>query len=246
MRPDYVADVGNSRVKVGRVRPGGLPEVLVRDAEFTPAAWPVLAGAAWAVAGVHPGRVRELAAFLTRRGDRVEVVARESVAVTLNGPDPAQVGLDRLLDCLAANHLRTPGRPAIVADAGTAFVVNALNAAGELVGGAIAPGLATLAKSLHAHTAALPLISPTELSGPLAPVRAVTTADAIRAGCQRGFVGLARELIAATRDALGSGAELFLTGGDAGWLAEHLGFEGVRVVPELTLFGVHLAAGGMP
>ena len=62
-------------------------------------------------------------------------------------PRPDMVGVDRLLDALATNRLRPPGRPAIVIDVGTAITVDLLSAEGFFMGGSILPGIAMSARA---------------------------------------------------------------------------------------------------
>lgn len=52
---------------------------------------------------------------------------------------PAEVGADRLANALAA--VRLAGAPVVVVDFGTATTVDVVSAAGEYLGGAIAPGI---------------------------------------------------------------------------------------------------------
>ena len=65
-------------------------------------------------------------------------------------PRPDMVGVDRLLDALAANRLRTPGRPAVVVDVGSAITVDLVDADGAFLGGAILPEHGWRSKCMHA------------------------------------------------------------------------------------------------
>ena len=54
-------------------------------------------------------------------------------------PRPDMVGIDRLLDAVAANRLRQPGRPAVVVDMGTAITVDLVAADGLFAAAPLPP-----------------------------------------------------------------------------------------------------------
>jgi len=139
---------------------------------------------------------------------------------------PAQTGADRLADAFAA--WRRCRRACVVVDMGTAITVNVVDGRGDFIGGAIAPGLATMARSLHDGTSLLPLVPPQ----PLADLGR-DTRTAIRAGlyaAARGVIGVGRHLVKGP-------ARLFGTGGDARHFAPLFD----EVVPHLTLEGIALS-----
>ena len=245
-----LVDVGNTRTKVAAA--GSPPRVLLRDPGHDCAAWPdLLSGVErpwrWAVAGVHPARVAALVAWAAGRGERCDVVGHFShVPVEIRGPIPDQVGIDRLLDCCAANARRTPDTPAVVIDCGTAIVVNVIDPDGAFVGGAILPGVRAMLAALHHATAALPMVEMAAAAGgPAFP--ATNTADALRAGCFAAAAGGMRTLIDAVTNDTGDHVEVFLTGGDGHRFERELSlFEPVEVIETLTLEGLQLAAEGLP
>ena len=65
--------------------------------------------------------------------------------VPLRVDAPEEVGADRIANALAVKRLH--GAPAIVVDFGTATNFDVVSAAGEFIGGAIAPGLLTSSKA---------------------------------------------------------------------------------------------------
>src|SRR5262245_315507 len=71
---------------------------------------------------------------------------------------PKQTGADRLANAVAA--WRRCRAACVVVDLGTAITVDIVNGKGEFVGGAIAPGLAAMARALHDRTSRLPLVPP--------------------------------------------------------------------------------------
>ena len=93
-----------------------------------------------------------------RPQDRVTLLAAGDLPLKVAVARPDMVGVDRLLDAVAANRLRDPARPAVVVDVGTAITVDALSADGVFLGGAILPGIAMSARALHEFTDMLPLV----------------------------------------------------------------------------------------
>ena len=250
MTPLLLADVGNTRTKVAVA--GRPPRIVVRDPRHDCDDWVAALTAVvpppwrWAVTGSHPGRVAATADWVRRRGEACHVVNHFSqVPLTIRGPVPEQVGIDRLLDCCAANRRREAGVPAVVVDCGTAIVVNVIDTAGAFVGGAILPGYRAMLAALHTTTAALPRVEPA--GGPPA-FPATNTADAIRAGCYSAAAGGVMRLFdVATTFHNKWDCDLLVTGGDAGRFAEAWSFAGaVHVVEALTLEGLQLAAGYSP
>jgi type III pantothenate kinase len=158
--------------------------------------------------------------------------------VALERPD--LVGIDRLLDAVAANRLRSPTLPAIVIDLGSAVTVDLVSAEGKFLGGAIAPGIGMSARALHAFTDLLPLVETADLAE-VPPAAGTSTAAAIRSGVFWGGVGAIRELIEQMARGLSQRPEVFLTGGASPAVAEQLGPEAL-LVPHLTLAGIALAA----
>jgi type III pantothenate kinase len=128
--------------------------------------------------------------------------------------DPRALGTDRLVGAVAAQ--ARFGAPVIVIDFGTATTFNAVNRAGEFVGGAIAPGLNLAADALYRATAQLPRV---DLALP-PRVIATNTIQAIQSGILFGYVGMLEGLVARMRAELGEpGARVIATGGLAPVLA---------------------------
>ena len=151
-------------------------------------------------------------------------------------PTPAEVGQDRLANCIGAQLLT--GAPAIVVDMGTATTLDVLTRRGY-AGGIIAPGLGVMTGYLHARTALLPELDPSTLLG--GPVVGKSTVDAMRAGCAIGFAGMIAALlesVAAEIRRQGEGEpSVIATGGAAPFLPA--GWAGrIRHEPHLTLLGL--------
>ena len=75
--------------------------------------------------------------------------------------NPSEVGADRIVNAVAV--LARYELPAIIVDFGTATTFDVLDAKGNYLGGAIAPGLAISAEALFEKTAKLPKV---EISRP--------------------------------------------------------------------------------
>lgn len=92
------------------------------------------------------------------------------------------LGIDRALALWGAAN--TLGLPTLVIDAGTALTFTGADAAGQLVGGAILPGLGLQIRSLTQHTTALPQIDDQwdRLVGTVLPRWATNTPDAMLSG----------------------------------------------------------------
>ena len=116
------------------------------------------------------------------------VVAASHIPISTALARPDRTGPDRLLAAWAAS--RIYGTPVIVVDLGTATTVDAVDADGFFLGGAIAPGLELAADALADHTARLPRI---EVTLPDEAIGA-DTVHAIASGVVIGHIGSVREL----------------------------------------------------
>jgi type III pantothenate kinase len=175
-----------------------------------------------------------------RPQDRVTLLAAGDLPLRVAVARPDMVGVDRLLDAVAANRLRDPDRPAVVVDVGTAITVDAVSADGVFLGGAILSGIGMSARALHEFTDLLPLIDVDELTAP-PPAVGRDTEAAMRSGLFWGTVGAIRELVARAVDGAVVQPKIFLTGGAGPVVADLLGRD-ARHVPHLTLSGIALTA----
>ena len=171
----------------------------------------------------------------------VEVIGSEDFPIKSTVDEPHRVGADRLAAAFASEALRDANRPAIIVDSGTAITVDAVDSEGRFVGGAIAPGWRMSAEALYQVADLLPLIEPVEQRP---PAIGNNTEGAIHSGLYWGAVGVVRELVHQIRQALGNDCHIFVTGGGAAMLAQHL--DGAEVYPDLVLSGIVLAARQMP
>jgi type III pantothenate kinase len=122
-------------------------------------------------------------------GASLLIAGYASIPLDVRLREPERVGPDRLLDAYAAE--RMYGAPVIVVDLGTATTVDAVDASGAFVGGAIAPGIELGLRGLASDAALLPRVAPD------VPATAIgtDTRSAIQSGVVLGHVGTVRELV---------------------------------------------------
>lgn len=96
--------------------------------------------------------------------------------------NPAEVGADRLVNAVAAYHRYQTSL--IVIDFGTATTFDAITAAGEYIGGAIAPGIGIAAEALFQRASKLPRV---ELLQPPASAIGKTTVHSMKSGIIFGY-----------------------------------------------------------
>jgi type III pantothenate kinase len=177
---------------------------------------------------------------VTRRyyGDVPAVIVEPGVktGVHVLMDNPKEVGADRIVNALAANHLY--GGPCIVVDFGTATTFDAVNERGDYVGGAIAPGIEISVDALGVRGAQLRKI---ELARPR-NVIGKNTVEGMQSGILYGFAGqvdglvnrMARELAKDPED-----VQVIATGGLAGLVLGEAATIDVHE-PWLTLIGLRL------
>jgi len=246
VQADIVADVGNSRIKWGRCASGRIVEMTSLPPDDVPAWQRQLdkwgeESRSWVIAGVHPARCLELAEWLRSRGRQVDMLERAAqlpLQARLEHPD--RVGIDRLLNAVAANARRSQGKPAAIIGAGSAVTVDYVDSAGAFQGGAILPGLRLMARALNDHTALLPLVEVQEA----ASLPGSSTTKAIQAGVFWAVVAGVEKIVRQYRTQFGE-LDAFLTGGDAAALLTGLQ-RPVALWPEMTLEGLRLAALVLP
>lgn len=161
--------------------------------------------------------------------------------IAIVGPDPLELGADRVANAAAAWSLlkaralapgaELPGQ--LVVDLGTATKLDAVSPRGEFLGGVIAPGLETSLEGLVARAAklrAVPLQAPEHVLGR-------STLACVQSGVMHGHASLIDGLVTRLRRELGFPCEVLATGGYAALIApltESLG----TVEPNLTLLGL--------
>ncbi len=196
------------------------------------------------IASVVPSLTPVLAGAVRRafHCEALVVTAASDVGVALAVERPTEVGVDRIVNVVAARErLASEARSegplpgAIVVDFGTATTFDCLSPGGEFVGGVIVPGMRVSFEALVAGTARLPDVEF------VAPARVVgqSTRECLQAGIVHGYASLVDGLLVKLKAELGFECRVFATGGLAAVVAPFAsGIE--RVDPELTLRGLEL------
>jgi type III pantothenate kinase len=183
----------------------------------------------------------------------VEPGVRTGVPILTDSP--AEVGADRIVNCVAAHDLfkqpassanseqrttnNAPSHPhIIVVDLGTATTFDVVTPRGEFAGGAIAPGLGISADALFTRAARLPRV---DIRKP-ARVIGTSTVDNLQIGLYFGYIGLIDGILARMVAELGPDTKIIATGGLASLIAggskyvshvdEHLTLTGLRLIYE--------------
>ncbi len=157
--------------------------------------------------------------------------------ITIDYEHPEMLGPDRIANTTAARRLY--GKNCLIVDLGTATTFTMLRE-GSLIGGIIAPGVETAAKSLRANTSMLvdvPITRPPSVVGK-------NTYDCIRSGLFFGWISLLEGLVGKIIQSMGCEFSIVLTGGHSKSLAGHLSFP-CTIDPLLTLKGVKAAWEGI-
>ena len=153
--------------------------------------------------------------------------------VPIRYDDPREVGPDRVVNAVAARERY--GAPSIVVDFGTSTNFDAVSAAGEYVGGVLAPGIEVSMDALFARAARLTKVDF------VAPERAIATSTtaALQSGVVFGFAGQVDGVVDRIQAELGGNAKVVATGGLASLIAPHS--RTIELVDEfLTLEGLRL------
>ena len=229
-----------------------LPRILDVDIGNTRTKWR-LGDACGASAGIDtpalpmvPERIR----IACVAGDRAEVAERfltayrvapefaetspELAGVRCGYEEPARLGVDRWLACVAA--WNAVGGATVVVDLGTAATLDFVTGDGRHLGGFIVPGLGLMATALARDTAGVRVAA--DLAPGLEPGR--NTAQAVRRGTTTMLLDFIDASVARFAREGGGASTVVLTGGDAELIADRLACA-PRVEPDLVLDGLALA-----
>ncbi len=134
--------------------------------------------------------------------------------LSIHTDNPAEVGADRIVNCVAA--FQKYGGPCIVVDLGTATTFDVVSRKGEFIGGAIAPGLGISADALFSRAARLMRVDirrPSKVIG-------TNTVEHLQIGLYYGYLGLIDGILERLLQELGMEARVIATGGLANQLAQ--------------------------
>lgn len=203
------ADVRNGRVSVGvSGGDGGLVRFRLSAAERSADEWDYLISSMLADRGVLRGSFTQgilssvvpamtpvfaqvLSRFLPQGEAPLVVGPGIKTGLRIRTDTPSEVGGDLVANAVAA--ARAAGGPCVIVDFGVVLSFTALDAAGDLVGVALAPGLESAAADLRLRAAQLPQV---RLEYP-ARAAGKNTGESVRAGIMIGWSGLTDRLIEA-------------------------------------------------
>lgn len=154
------------------------------------------------------------------------------IGVTVNIPQPREVGADRLVNAVGAR-LKFDGALLIV-DSGTATTFDVISAEGGFEGGVIAPGINLSLTALHEAAAKLPRIA---IQRPPAAIGR-DTVSAMQSGVFWGYIELIDGLIERIRNEYSQPMTVIGTGGVASLFegaARHID----HYDPDVTIRGLH-------
>jgi len=189
-----------------------------------------------ALCSTVPAVLREMRSMLADYYAEIPTVIVEpgtKTGVAILTDNPKEVGADRIVNTLAAHHLY--GGPSIVVDFGTSTNLDVVSAAGEFLGGALAPGIEISLEALASRAAQLrkvELVKPRSVIGK-------NTVEALQSGAIYGFAGQVDGLVSRISAEIGEPTAVIATGG----LAPVVIGESTTIThhePDLTLIGLRL------
>ncbi|MFT5448431.1 MAG: type III pantothenate kinase [Gammaproteobacteria bacterium] len=246
-----VADLGNSRIKWGRVAANARNGEALEEHEgirygeegldhTLESAWGELeTPKAVVYCAVAPEAVvSELVHYVSSRWHlRPHRLAptHEAHGVVCAYDEPRQLGADRWA-ALAGARAMCPNSGAIVVDAGTAITVDALSQDGVHIGGVIMPGVRLMRRALGEGTARIGSVGGGEVN-----LETHNTASAVATGTVLGAASAVDRVVADYAARLGSNPRLLLTGGETP-LVDGASTTTFEIVPDLVLRGLCIAA----
>ena len=246
-----VADLGNSRIKWGRVAVDAKDGDALEQHEgirygeeglehSLEEAWGDLAKPRSIVyCAVAPEAVvSELVHYASSRwGIRAHRLAPTANAhgVKCAYDEPRQLGADRWASLVAACAIN-PGRGTVIVDAGTAITVDALSSGGVHLGGVILPGVRLMRRALGEGTARIGSVGGGEVA-----LDTHNTASAVATGTVLGAAAAVDRIVDSYRALVGDDARLVLCGGEAQLISTHTQTR-FEMVPDLVLRGLCIFA----
>jgi type III pantothenate kinase len=226
-----VIDVGNTNTKIGVFDGERLlvSWTLTTRREQTADEYGVFTGTLLGTRGLAPRDIEGVAISnvvppvqqaLERMAEQYFGVTAFSVEPGVNTPvvlavdNAREVGPDRIVAVVAARERY--GAPLVIVDLGTATRFDCVNARGEFIGGAIAPGIAVAVDALLNRAARLfrvELVRPKEAIGR-------NTVTNIQSGVVYGYAGLVDGLVDRMKTEMGGSPTVVATGGLAPLIAD--------------------------
>jgi type III pantothenate kinase len=244
-----LVDVGNTRIKWATLADGKLVRggsAVHRDS---------LDAAIDAFAAALPARPRIVAANVAgervaerlravaaaRPGASLELVATsaERFGVRCAYAEPSRLGVDRWVAVLAAYH--SAGGAACAIDAGTAVTFDAVDGAGQHLGGLIFPGVRLLATALDRNTSDIGRTAAAQAAARGLDLLGRNTDTAVGNAAWLALAAALDRAVVTVERALGTRLAVYLTGGDAAALRDWLETR-TELRADLVLEGLELFA----
>jgi len=230
MMAEFVADIGNSGIKLCSTRPRSKPEITRFAGAPAACCWLKSRGAAFVLIGSVNGPLEKtFVRLLKKHGISFRLAGKTHLGGLVSDYDLKQIGPDRLANIVAARK-RYKAKNLIVLDSGTALTVDVIEG-NRFTGGFILPGLQTMLTALHDRTDLLPRLKARTLK----PSIGRNTAQAMMSGCSILFDGGVLAVLDFIRKKRKKRYTLILTGG--GPIPKRLPFPSVRD-PLLTFIGI--------
>ena len=192
------------------------------------------------LSGVVPQAIMNLYSLLNQKklNAEIDIIDTNKLLKFINVDleNPNEVGDDRIINAIAANHLYKP--PHIIIDFGTATTFDIVNVKKDYIGGLICPGINLTLKSLNDGTALLPLIEFKKTS----EIIGKSTVGAMESGVYWGYISLIEGIVERLlKDNDCKNANVVATGGYAKVFENDL--KCINYIEEdLTLIGLNLTA----
>ncbi len=232
----YLAiDIGNTSQKLALFDQNGRQCQWLRKERLTPedlqllfSQYPVKA----AILSSVGDEAAPLEEFLKARVPTYRLTSDLQLPVTLCYATPASLGADRIASAAGA-HALFPDCNVLVVQAGTCLVTDLVTAAGQYLGGTIAPGLRMRLRALPQFTAHLPLLDPE----PVDYLVGNSTTQSILSGVVNGYVCEIQGMISRYETQY-PGLKVVLSGGDAPLLESSLK-NSIFAAQNLVLLGLY-------
>ncbi len=242
-----VVAVGNTRTRLGVFVSGELDDPRSMDNADMQALVSALTelgsgeGAVMVIASVNDEVADALETTLGERLPSAPLRMGRDVPIPLvhTLEDASTLGQDRMLNAIGAS--ARARQACVIVDAGTAVMIDYVDADGVFRGGLIAPGLRMMLTSLGEHASALPALEyerPAPDSGPCG----TDTPSAMRLGVTTALRGLVRAAIEQLAIRFEGYPQVIATGGDMAVLEDDGFIE--HFVPDLQLIGIHACCVG--
>jgi len=237
----FAVDIGNTQTKCGFFREGKLIKRFRRNnrpvSKILP--WKMLSDKSIeriVISIVKPEMTKKVLEYLKRKPVKPLVInPKLKLNINLKYRLPERLGTDRIAAAVAGREIY--GCPVIIANFGTALVVDAVSGKGEFLGGAIAPGPGLCADVLSRRTSLLPRIVNFKAKKAVGK----SPAECIRSGIFWGAIGQAEKLIEMMKKQTGRRTRVVATGGYAKFLARKV--RSIDAIdPDLVLKGLGIIA----